>query len=144
MHNISTEGLHFSGFHVCSNGGMYGTILTTISDISSDTLMCCSAPILSLWNPMYVYASSNSDLLSFNYCHFLVNSCSVIFNLSITIPLIRDVLLPYFNEIYLMPEYPSLKRVNTVLQASKEVGWRYVCTYVRTHLRISEHKPAKV
>lgn len=37
----------------------------------------------------------------------------------------RDVLLPYFNEIYLMPEHPSLKNVNEIWQASKDVEKRY-------------------
>ena len=37
----------------------------------------------------------------------------------------RDALLPYFNDIYLVPEHPALKNVSDVLCASNRVKKRY-------------------
>ena len=68
--------------------------------------------------------------------------CRVYIEIVITILLVcyqfffRDVLLPYFSEICLMPDHISLKNVNTILQASKQADRRYVCIDVSPTLRV--------
>ena len=71
---------------------------------SFPAFMCLSRITLEFYLFMYVYTCGIS------YC--------------------RDVLLPYFNEIYLMPEHPSLDNVNKALLASKTGDNRYIYIFV--------------
>jgi hypothetical protein len=47
----------------------------------------------------------------------------------------RDVLLSYFNDIYLIPDHPSLKNISNILQTYSHVNKRY--DYYRRHSLLS-------
>lgn len=98
-------------------------------------LWCVAVPQSCLYGiPMYVYASSNSDLLSFNYCHFLVNSCSVIFNFLSPYPLLEMCCCHISMRYTSCPNILHWRELTRFYRPPKKWGGgTYVCTYTLTY-----------